>query len=168
MGTNPEGKKLGILGMGGIGKAIAQRAHGFEMQIQYHNRTQLTSDGECQDRYAIFCKSYKLMKWFEIAVEKQYHATYVDFETLLKTSDIISVSVPLSKETTHLLSAREFSICKDGVIIVNTARGQVIDEAALVKALESGKVAAVGLDVFEQVKKNGMDVKIDRLNSRGD
>jgi lactate dehydrogenase-like 2-hydroxyacid dehydrogenase len=79
---------------------------------------------------------------------------------LLKTSDIISVSVPLSKETTHLLSAREFSICKDGVIIVNTARGKVIDEAALVKALESGKVAAVGLDVFEQVKKNGMDVRL--------
>lgn len=68
--------------------------------------------------------------------------------------------MPLSKETTHLLSAREFSICKDGVIIVNTARGKVIDEAALVKALESGKVAAVGLDVFEQVKKNGVDVRL--------
>jgi glyoxylate reductase len=59
--------------------------------------------------------------------------------------------VPLSKETTHLLGMREFSQCKDGVIIVNTARGKVIDEEALVKSLESGKVSAVGLDVFEQV-----------------
>ncbi|KAG2178482.1 hypothetical protein INT44_001634 [Umbelopsis vinacea] len=130
MGTNPEGKKLGILGMGGIGKAIAQRAYGFEMQIQYHNRSRLPEE-----------------------VEEKYHATYVDFETLLKTSDIISVSVPLSKETTHLLAAREFAKCKDGVIIVNTARGKVIDEAALVKALESGKVSAVGLDVFEEEPK---------------
>ena len=86
-------------------------------------------------------------------VEEKYHATYVDFETLLRTSDVISVSVPLSKETTHLLGVREFSMCKDGVIIVNTARGKVIDEAALVKALESGKVSAVGLDVFEEVSK---------------
>ncbi|KAH8551817.1 D-3-phosphoglycerate dehydrogenase [Umbelopsis sp. PMI_123] len=130
MGTNPEGKKLGILGMGGIGKAIAQRAIGFEMQIQYHNRSRLSAE-----------------------VEEKYHATYVDFETLLRTSDVISVSVPLSKETTHLLGVREFSMCKDGVIIVNTARGKVIDEAALVKALESGKVSAVGLDVFEEEPK---------------
>lgn len=84
-------------------------------------------------------------------VEEKYNATYVDFDTLLKTSDVISVSVPLSKETTHLLSKQEFSICKHGVIVVNTSRGKVIDEAALVSALESGRVAAVGLDVFEEV-----------------
>jgi glyoxylate reductase len=75
----------------------------------------------------------------------------VDFETLLQTSDVISVSVPLSSETRHLIGNRELAMCKDGVIIVNTARGKVIDEPALVKALESGKVAAVGLDVFEEV-----------------
>lgn len=85
-------------------------------------------------------------------VEEQYNASYVDFDTLLKTSDILSVSVPLSKETTHLLSKREFSICKHGMIVVNTSRGKVIDEAALVNSLENGRVAAVGLDVFEEVK----------------
>lgn len=70
---------------------------------------------------------------------------------MLRTSDVISVSVPLSTETYHLIGNRELGMCKDGVIIVNTARGKVIDEAALVKALESGKVGAVGLDVFEEV-----------------
>ncbi|KAG2172063.1 hypothetical protein INT43_001540 [Umbelopsis isabellina] len=130
MGTNPDGKKLGILGMGGIGKAIAKRARAFDMEIQYHNRSRLPTE-----------------------VEEQYNATYVDFETLLKTSDIISVSVPLSKETTHLLGKREFSICRHGMIVVNTSRGKVIDEAALVNALESGRVAAVGLDVYEEEPK---------------
>ncbi|KAJ2961300.1 hypothetical protein NQZ79_g3368 [Umbelopsis isabellina] len=127
MGMNPEGKKIGILGMGGIGKAIAQRVRGFEMEIQYHNRSRLSEE-----------------------LEKKYNATYVDFETLLRTSDVISISVPLSKETYHLIGNRELAMCKDGVIIVNTARGKVIDEPALVKALESGKVASVGLDVFEE------------------
>ncbi|KAG2184248.1 hypothetical protein INT44_009263 [Umbelopsis vinacea] len=130
MGMNPEGKKLGILGMGGIGKAIAQRVRGFEMEILYHNRSRLSEE-----------------------VEKKYNAKYVDFETLLRTSDVISVSVPLSGETYHLIGNRELAMCKDGVIIVNTARGKVIDEPALVKALESGKVAAVGLDVFEEEPK---------------
>ncbi|RUO96158.1 D-isomer specific 2-hydroxyacid dehydrogenase, partial [Jimgerdemannia flammicorona] len=157
MGTNPEGKVLGILGMGGIGKvgryivflvsftwllatmayvtnlnivsfkAVAKRAIGFDMKIHYHNRSRLDPE-----------------------VERQYSATYVDFETFLRTSDIISVNVPLSKETTYLLSTREFTMMKDDVIIVNTARGKVIDEAALVKALEAGKVLTVGLDVFEE------------------
>ncbi|KAI8086027.1 D-isomer specific 2-hydroxyacid dehydrogenase [Halteromyces radiatus] len=130
MGIDPEGKTLGLLGMGGIGKTIAKRMSGFEMNIIYYNRTRLP-----------------------MQVEQQYNATYVDFETLLKTSDILSVSVPLNKQTTHLLSFREFALMKQGVVLVNTARGKVINEAALVQALESGKVLAAGLDVYEEEPK---------------
>ncbi|CAO3594026.1 unnamed protein product [Absidia cylindrospora] len=130
MGLDPEGKTLGLLGMGGIGKAIAKRMSGFEMNIIYHNRTRLS-----------------------IEVEKQYNVTYVDFETLLKTSDILSVSVPLNKQTTHLLSFREFAMMKKGVIVVNTARGKVINETALVQGLETGKVLSAGLDVYEEEPK---------------
>lgn len=86
-------------------------------------------------------------------MEKQYNVTYVDFETLLKTSDIISVSVPLNKATTHLLSFREFALMKRGVVVVNTARGKVINETALVQALETGKVLSAGLDVYEDEPK---------------
>ncbi|KAI9246474.1 D-3-phosphoglycerate dehydrogenase [Phascolomyces articulosus] len=126
LGNDPEGKILGILGLGGIGKAVAKRMNGFDMKIQYHNRTRQASE-----------------------VEHQYNATYVDFETLLKTSDCIYVSVPLNKTTFHLLDSPQFAMMKDGVIVVNTARGKVINESALVNALENGKVSAVGLDVFE-------------------
>ncbi|KAI9264400.1 D-isomer specific 2-hydroxyacid dehydrogenase [Phascolomyces articulosus] len=126
LGHDPEGKTLGILGLGGIGKAVAKRMHGFDMKIQYHNRSRQSPE-----------------------VEDQYHATYVDFETLLKTSDCIYVSVPLSKATYHLLDSPQFAMMKQGVVIVNTARGKIIHERALVNALETGKVSAVGLDVFE-------------------
>ncbi|KAI7853496.1 2-hydroxyacid dehydrogenase [Circinella umbellata] len=126
LGRDPEGKTLGILGLGGIGKAVAKRMHGFDMKIQYHNRTRQSPE-----------------------VEKQYNAAYVDFETLLKTSDCIYVSVPLSKATFHLLDSPQFALMKDGVVIVNTARGKVINENALVNGLENGKVSAVGLDVYE-------------------
>lgn len=85
-------------------------------------------------------------------VERQYSVTYVDFETLLRTSDVISVNVPLNKQTTHLLGTREFAAMKDGAILVNTARGKVLNEDALVRALDAGKLLTVGLDVFEEVK----------------
>ncbi|KAI8146008.1 D-isomer specific 2-hydroxyacid dehydrogenase [Fennellomyces sp. T-0311] len=126
LGNDPEGKMLGILGMGGIGKALAKRMRGFEMSIQYNNRNRLSAE-----------------------VEKEYGATYVSFEVLLQTSDVIFVSVPLSPSTFHLLDTPQFAMMKPGVIIVNTARGKVISESALVTALESGHVAAAGLDVFE-------------------
>ncbi|OZJ05985.1 hypothetical protein BZG36_01230 [Bifiguratus adelaidae] len=116
MGRNPEGKVLGILGMGGIGKAVAERLAGFGMTIQYHNRKRVDPE-----------------------VEKQYNVNYVDFDTLLTTSDIISLNLPLNKNTRHIISTKEFAKMKDGVIIINTARGAVIDETALVKAMEAGK-----------------------------
>lgn len=113
--------------MGGIGKALAKRSLAFDMTIQYHNRNRLSPEPAGT-------------KW-------------VSMEELLRTSDVISVHTPLTAQTHHLLSKEEFAQMKDGVIIVNTARGPVIDEQALVDALESGKVFSAGLDVFEEEPK---------------
>ncbi|KAF2032019.1 glyoxylate reductase [Setomelanomma holmii] len=124
LGHNPEGKTLGILGMGGIGRNILKKAEAFEMRVIYHNRRRL--DGK-----------------------QAGIAEYVTFEDLLEKSDIISVNLPLNAETRHIISTHEFGQMKDGVVLVNTARGAVVDEEALVKALDSGKVASAGLDVYE-------------------
>lgn len=124
----PTGKVLGILGMGGIGRALAKRARAFDMKIIYHNRNRL-------------------------APEDEAGAQYVSFDELLAQSDCISLNLPLNKNTRHIMSTKELSQCKKGVIIVNTARGAVIDEQALVEALESGQVGNVGLDVFENEPK---------------
>ncbi|MCJ1470264.1 hypothetical protein MMC07_008909 [Pseudocyphellaria aurata] len=126
LGHDPEGKTLGILGMGGIGSAVARRALAFDFKIQYHNRHPLPPD------------------------QNPFGATYVDFETLLRTSDAISVHLPLGVGTRGLIGKREFAMMKEGVVIVNTARGPIIDEEALVEAVESGKVFAAGLDVYEK------------------
>jgi glyoxylate reductase len=114
--------------MGGIGSAVAHRAKAFGMKIQYHNRTQLPA-------------------------EKEKGAKYVSFEDLLKTSDVLSLNLALNPSTTHIIAKEQFEQMKDGVVIVNTARGALIDEAALVDALKSGKVWTVGLDVFEEEPK---------------
>ncbi|RKF57859.1 putative 2-hydroxyacid dehydrogenase UNK4.10 [Erysiphe neolycopersici] len=123
-GHDPDGKLLGILGMGGIGREVAHRARAFGLKIQYHNRSQLSPDLE-------------------------QGASYVSFDQLIQTSDIISLNCSLTKETEGIIRKKEFGLMKDGVILVNTARGRLIDEAALVEALESGKVYSAGLDVFE-------------------
>ncbi|KAK7705550.1 hypothetical protein SLS64_007917 [Diaporthe eres] len=124
-GHDPQGKVLGILGMGRIGRAIKKRADPFGLVTRYHNRRPLPE-------------------------EEAAGAEYVSFERLLAESDIISVNVPLNSGTRHLIGAGEMARMKDGVVIVNTARGAIIDEAALADALESGKVGAVGLDVYER------------------
>ncbi|KAF2189638.1 hypothetical protein K469DRAFT_700876 [Zopfia rhizophila CBS 207.26] len=124
LGHDPEGKTLGILGMGGIGRNLKKKAEAFSMRIIYHNRTKLSD-------------------------ELAGGAKYVSFEELLSTSDIISLNLPLNRNTRHRISTRELEMTKKGVVIVNTARGAVIDEDALVKALDSGHVASVGLDVYE-------------------
>jgi len=128
LGHDPKNKTLGILGMGGIGSAVAHRATAFGMKIQYHNRHQLPAD-------------------------KEKGAKYVDFEELLKTSDVLSLNLALNPSTRHIIGKEQFEKMKDGVIIVNTARGALIDEAALVDALKSGKVWTCGLDVFEEEPK---------------
>ncbi|KAF5587531.1 hydroxyacid dehydrogenase [Fusarium pseudoanthophilum] len=123
-GRDPEGKVLGILGMGRIGRALKARCDPFGIITQYHNRSELPSD-------------------------KAAGARYVSFEKLISESDIISIHVPLNAGTKHLIGAEEISKMKDGVVIVNTARGAVIDENALAEALDSGKIGSVGLDVYE-------------------
>jgi len=128
LGHDPKRKVLGILGMGGIGQAVALRAKAFGMRIQYHNRKQLPPNEE-QD------------------------ARYVSFEDLMRTSDVISLNLALNASTRHIISKPQFDMMKDGVVIVNTARGPIIDEAALVDALDSGKVFSAGLDVFEDEPK---------------
>ncbi|TPX44504.1 hypothetical protein SeMB42_g04307 [Synchytrium endobioticum] len=125
-GNDPRGHTLGILGFGHIGRDVATRARAFGMKIIYNKRTRLS-----------------------VEEEEKLHITYATFEELIQTSDCISVHIPLSKESRHLLSQREFDLMKPRVRIVNTARGAVIDEEALMAALKSGKVFAAGLDVFE-------------------
>ena len=128
LGHDPRNKVLGVLGMGGIGSAVAQRAKAFGMSIQYHNRNRLDES-------------------------KEDGAKYVSFDDLMKTSDVISLNLALNKSTTHIISKPQFDMMKKGVVIVNTARGPIIDEAALVDALNAGIVFSAGLDVFEEEPK---------------
>lgn len=114
--------------MGGIGREVAIRARAFGMKIQYHNRSRLSP-------------------------ELEEGAKYVSFEELLSTSDVLSLNCSLRKETIGIIGRKEFEIMKPGVVIVNTARGKLIDEAALVDALDSGKVYSAGLDVYEEEPK---------------
>lgn len=125
MAKDPQGKTLGILGMGSIGRNFAAKARAFGMKVQYHNRKRLSP-------------------------ELEEGAEYVDFDTLLATSDVFSLNLSLTKATEHIIGKAELAKMKQGVTIVNTARGKLIDEAALVDALNDGdKIWSVGLDVFE-------------------
>ncbi|KAJ5348847.1 hypothetical protein MYU51_007127 [Penicillium brevicompactum] len=127
-GHDPQQKTLGILGMGRIGRALKARCDPFGIKTIYHNRNPLSSQAAAD-------------------------ATYVSFQQLLETSDIISLNVPLTSETKHLIGAKEIAMMKPGVVIVNTARGAIIDEAAMADALETGHIGAVGLDVYEEEPK---------------
>jgi glyoxylate reductase len=122
------GKRLGIIGMGRIGQAVARRARAFGLQIHYHNRRRLPE-----------------------AVEQELDATYWDsLDQMLMRMDIVSVNCPHTPATFHLLSARRLKLLKSHSYIVNTARGEVIDENELARLIEAGSIAGAGLDVFEQ------------------
>jgi lactate dehydrogenase-like 2-hydroxyacid dehydrogenase len=125
VGTQVTGKRLGIIGMGRVGQVTAQRARGFDMQIHYHNRRQLDSTRE---RGAIYHQS---------------------LDTLLPVSDFLALQCPNLPETQNLLNAERIGQLPDGAIVVNSARGAVVDEDALIDALKSGKLAAAGLDVYK-------------------
>jgi len=126
-GVDVHGKILGIVGMGRIGAAVARRGHhGFGMRILYHSRTH------------------------KPGIESEIAAVRVSFERLLEESDFVSVHVPLTPETNHMFDAAAFARMKPSAILVNVARGAVVDEAALVSALKGGAIAGAGLDVFEQ------------------
>jgi glyoxylate reductase len=121
------GKRLGIIGMGRIGQAVARRARAFGLQVHYHNRRRLPEQ-----------------------VEQEFEATYWDsLDQMLARMDIISVNCPHTPATYHLLSARRLRLLKPEAYIVNTARGEVIDENELARLIERGTIAGAGLDVFE-------------------
>jgi gluconate 2-dehydrogenase len=126
LGTDVHHATLGILGMGRIGQAIARRAAGFEMRVIYHNRTRL-----------------------DAALEQRLGAGYVTKEQLLGEADFVVLQVPYSPATHHLIGEAELARMKPSAILVNTARGGVVDDAALVRALQSGTIRSAGLDVYE-------------------
>lgn len=127
MGGDVWGKTLGIIGFGRIGQEVARRASGFKMKILYHNR-----------------------KRAPIEKEREFRATYVDFDSLLRESDFVSLHVPLTTETRHLVNREALGKMKPTAYLVNTTRGPVVDEAALAEALEKRQIAGAGLDVFER------------------
>ena len=130
LGSDVFGKTLGIVGMGRIGTAVARRGHlGFGMNILYHNRHR------------------------SLDAEQELNARSVSFDELLTESDFICVHTPLTQETHHLFNRKAFRMMKDNAIIVNVARGPVVDEDALVWALETGEIAGAGIDVYENEPK---------------
>jgi glyoxylate reductase len=127
LGRRITGKRLGIIGMGRIGQALALRARAFGMSIHYHNRRRVAQQ-----------------------IEEALEATYWDsLDQMLARMDFISVNCPHTPATYHLLSARRLKHLRPEAIVINTARGEVIDEAALTRMLEAGEIASAGLDVFE-------------------
>lgn len=126
LGQSLTGKTLGIVGMGRIGQALARRALACGMHIVYYNRQRLSPD-----------------------LEATYKATRLDLDDLIAACDVLSINTPLTDETRHLIGREQLQLMKRTTIIINTARGAVIDEAALVEALQQGWIAAAGLDVYE-------------------
>ncbi|MCW6507374.1 2-hydroxyacid dehydrogenase [Lichenifustis flavocetrariae] len=143
LGHRITGKRLGIVGMGRIGQALAQRARAFGLSIHYHNRNRVPA-----------------------AVEAKLEATYWDsLDQMLARMDIVSINCPHTPATYHLLSARRLKLLRPDAIVINTARGEVIDEAALTRMLEAGELAGAGLDVFEQ--EPAVSPKLVRLAKAG-
>ena len=127
LGARLQGKRMGIVGMGRIGRALAQRARGFGLAIHYHNRKKVHPE-----------------------IERELDATYWEsLDQMLARMDIVSVNCPHTPATYHLLSARRLKLMKPSAIIVNTARGEVIDEGVMVRMLKAGDLAGAGLDVYE-------------------
>jgi glyoxylate reductase len=129
-GADVHGKTLGIVGFGRIGRAVARRALGFDMRILYQDAVR--ADG---------------------AVERELRASRVELDALLREADFVSLHTPFLPETRHLMNARTLRLMKRSAILVNAARGPVVDEAALVQALQEGWIAGAGLDVFEDEPK---------------
>jgi glyoxylate reductase len=126
LGTEVTGKTLGIVGMGAIGTAVARRARAFRMKILYHNRRRVAP-----------------------AMEADLEAVFASLADLLQESDFISLHVPLTAETRHLIGPEELCLMKPSAFLINTARGAVVDEQALLSVLREGRIAGAGLDVYE-------------------
>jgi glyoxylate reductase len=125
LGADVTGATLGILGFGRIGRAVARRAQAFDMRVIYWNRTRLP-------------------------VADETGATYASFDDVLRKSDFVSLHVAYNSETHHLLGEKQFALMKPTAFVINTSRGAIIDEAALVRALQARQIAGAGLDVFER------------------
>jgi glyoxylate reductase len=130
LGADVWGKTLGIIGLGRIGREMARRASGFKMRVMYNNRNRAPE-----------------------AIESELRAEYVGMDDLLRQSDFVSLHVPLMPATRHLISDRSFAKMKPSAFLINTTRGPVVDEGALVAALEGKKIAGAGLDVYEHEPK---------------
>jgi glyoxylate reductase len=126
LGTRVAGATLGLVGFGRIGQAVARRARGFGMRVLYHQRRRVAPE-----------------------VEDELAATHVSLEVLLAAADVVSVHCPLTPETRRLLDRERIGSMKKGAVLVNTARGACVDEAALAEALRSGQLSAAGLDVYD-------------------
>ena len=127
LGGRISGRRLGILGMGRIGQAVATRARAFGMQVHYHNRHRLHPE-----------------------IEAEHEATYWEsLDQMLARMDVLSINCPHTPATFHLINARRLKLMKPEAVIVNTSRGQVVDENALTRALRAGEIAGAGLDVYE-------------------
>lgn len=126
LGSDVFGKTIGIIGLGRIGQAVARRAHGFSMRVLYYDPRRL-----------------------EIDEEKILGVTYVELPELLRESDYVTIHVPLTPETHHLIGEKELRMMKPGAYLINTARGPIVDETALVRALAERRIAGAGLDVYE-------------------
>lgn len=143
LGHRIGGKRLGIIGMGRIGQALARRAHAFGLQIHYHNRRPVAPQ-----------------------IEEELGATYWDsLDQMLARMDFISVNCPHTPATFHLLSARRLKLIRKDAYVINTARGEVIDEATLTKLIEDGEIAGAALDVFEN--EPAVNPKLVRLAKAG-
>lgn len=128
LGGRINGRQLGILGMGRIGQAVARRAAAFGMQVHYHNRRRLRSE-----------------------IEEELGATYWEsLDQMVSRMDIISINCPHTPSTFHLMNARRLKLMKPDAVIINTSRGEVIDENALTRMIRAGEIAGAGLDVFER------------------
>jgi lactate dehydrogenase-like 2-hydroxyacid dehydrogenase len=127
LGTNVYGSTLGILGLGNIGSAVAKRAKGFKMKVIYNNRHQLSK-----------------------SIEKKLHVTFVNFDELLENSDYLSIHINYDKYNFHLIDTRQLKKMKKTSFLINTSRGNIINENSLIKGLQNKWIAGTGLDVFEQ------------------
>jgi len=141
LGVDVHHATLGIIGMGRIGQAIARRASGFEMKVIYHNRNRIAPE-----------------------LERKCNAVYVSFDDLLTQADFVILQMPYSPQTHHLIGAAQLAKMKRSAILVNSTRGGVVDDAALVRALQDGTIRGAGLDVFEnEPKLNPGFLKLDNV-----
>ncbi len=126
LGTGLQGRRLGVVGMGAIGQAVARRARAFGMTVSYSSRNAVSAE-----------------------VESELGAERLSLDELLATSDVVTINCPYSVDTHHLIGPEQFELMRSSAYLINTARGPIVDESALVEALRSGAIAGAGLDVYE-------------------